>query len=129
MAGNVNQLQGTTNATTYAGVAVPGTKIVVPKFRKDSNWSDGFVIANPGDSTANITVRLYDATGWWSATVLDNWSLARKQSVTVYSQAAIPANFNGSALVISSQPVAVSVNSYKPSSGGDSIGSYPAVHR
>ena len=129
MTGNVNQLQGATNATTYAAVAVPGTKIVVPKFRKDSNWSDGFVIANLGGSAANITVRLYDTTGWWSATVLSNWSLAPKRSVTVFSQAEIPAGFNGSALVMSSQPVAVSVNSFKPSSGGDAIGSYPAVHR
>jgi hypothetical protein len=128
MVGNVNQLQGTTNATTYAAISSRGTTVIVPKFRRDAGWMDGFVIANPGSATANIEVRLYPANGSNPITLPGVSPLYAKRSVTIFSQGTIPLYFNGSAVVTSDQPIAVSANSYKPGSG-DTIGSYPAIHR
>ncbi|MFZ4656758.1 MAG: S8 family peptidase [Caldilineaceae bacterium] len=129
MTANVNQILGTTQATTYAAIAMPSTTVNIAKVQRDSNtgWSDGFVIANFNPYAVAVTARIYNADGLESVySPVYNATLGAGQSVTILGQ--IPNGFNGSAIVNASAPVAVSVNSLK-SGSGDTIGSYPGNHR
>jgi hypothetical protein len=131
MTANVNQLQGAVNgngATTYAAISMPSKTVSIAKVRRDA-WSDGFVIANFNASAATVTVRIYNADGTEnSSSPIYNTTLGAEQSVTILGQ--IPVNFNGSAEVNATLPVAVSVNSLRTGAGsGDTIGSYPGNHR
>lgn len=124
---NVNQLQGSTNATTYAAIAQTGLKAIVPKVRRDSGWNDGFVVLNTSGAAATVTVNLYNANGTFNSTPY-NTTLNAGRTVVIFGPDYIPAGFNGSAVVTANQQIAVIANSFKPGSG-DTIGSYPAVHR
>jgi hypothetical protein len=127
MVAAVNQLQGTANAATYLAIAAPARTAIVAKVRRDSGWSDGFVIGNFSGATANVTVRLYNASGTLNSTPFNNVALGNNRNLTVLGQ--IPVGFNGSAVVTADQPVAVQANSMFASGSGDVIGSYPATHR
>lgn len=130
---NVNQLLNATAATTYAAISQPALTAIVPKVFRSGGWWDGFTIMNTGNANATITVRLYDASGALNADGVTNLAtinstpLAPRKSVVVLSQ--IPDGFVGSALVTSSQLVAVQANSRNIANAGDNIGSYPAIHR
>lgn len=124
MVANVNQLQGSSNATTYAAISQPQKTAIIPKLITNSGWSDAFVIQNTSTSTsANVTIKYYNANGSLNSTTTP--TVGAKRSVVIVP----PANFNGSATVIADQLIAVSVNSFKTGNSGDIIGSYPAVHR
>ena len=130
MTANVNQLQGgVTGATTYAAITMPSKTVSIAKVRRDDGWFDGFVIANFNASAATVTVKIYNADGTENgSSPIYNTTLGAEQSVTILGQ--IPANFNGSAVINATLPVAVSVNSWKSGGGsGDTIGSYPGNHR
>lgn len=130
---NVNQLLGTTGATTYAAIAQPAYSAMIPKVFNANGWWDGFTILSTGSGNATITVRLYNADGTVNASgtanlvTVNSTPLVPRQSVVILGQ--IPANFVGSASVVSTQPIAVSANSFKIANGGDNIGSYSAIHR
>lgn len=126
MAANGNQLKTSGLATTYAAIAAPSKVAIVAKVRKDSGWNDGFVIANFNSVAANVTVKLYNADGTLNSTPINSQAVAVNANLVVLGQ--IPAGFNGSAVVTTDQPVAVSVNSLQ-SGAGDALGSYPANHR
>ena len=129
MAVGINQLQGTSNATTYEAIAVPSMAVSLPKVQRGSSWNDGFVVMNVNESAwINVTVRLYNLDGSLHSTPVNNQALGPRWSLTVLGQ--IPDPFNGSAQVSASGPVGVVVNNYYPGAGsGDIIGSQPGVHR
>jgi murein DD-endopeptidase MepM/ murein hydrolase activator NlpD len=124
---NVNQLQGSTNATTYAAISTTTLKAIVPKVSRTNGWDDGFVILNASGSNATVIVNLYNTNGTLHSTPY-NTTRAVGNSVVIFGATYIPAGFNGSAVITANQPIAVIANSFKPGSG-DTIGSYPAIHR
>lgn len=126
LAVNVNQLQGTAQATTYAAVASPGKTVVVPRVNRSSPWNDGFVIRNTESSAASVTVQLYNTNGSLNTT-LNGISVSGNGSTVVLGQ--MPGSFNGSAVITSNRNVAVSVNTLRNSGSGDIISSYPADHQ
>ena len=129
MVAAVNQLQGTINATTYTAIAAPARTAIVAKVRRDNGWSDGIVIGNFNNVTANVTVWLYNDTGSLNSIPFNNYQLGANRNLVVLGQ--IPVAFNGSAVITADQPVAVMANSSFPAGGSnkDTIGSYPANHR
>jgi len=131
---NVNQLQGSVSATTYAAIANPSRQVIIGKVWRNTGstgWSDAFVIANYNGGNAAVTVRFYNADGTINSTL--NYTVGPLQSLTIAGQ--VPTNFPngiGSAVITSDQPVAVMANSYYPAGGAttrDVIGSYPATTR
>ena len=128
MVANVNQLKTGGQATTYAAIANPSRTAIVAKVHRGSGWNDGFVIANFNAVTANVTVRFYNADGSINnnGTPINNQPLVANANLVVLGQ--IPATFNGSAVITSDQPIAVSANSMY-TGAGDIIGSYPATKR
>lgn len=120
---NVNQLQSTTSATTYAAVAAPAKTAIIAKAWRNSSWTDGFVVANFNGVGASVTVAFYKTDGSLNSTPV-TYSVGAKGSLIIFA----PTNFTGSAVVTADQPIAVSVNSLHTGSG-DTIGSYPATHR
>jgi len=125
LAANVNQLWGTTQATTYSAISAPSKTVTVPRLKRGGGWSDGFVIRNTAGSTANITVTFYNTNGTTTGASI-NQSINAGGFLVVLGQ--LPNPFDGSALVTSNQNIAVSVNNLN-SGSGDIIASYPAEHR
>jgi len=126
LAVNVNQLQGTAQATTYAAISEPSKTVYVPRVvRNSTTWNDGFVIRNTESSSANVTVKFYNTNGTQNGSAL-YYSISGDGHKIVLGNA--PNNFNGSAVVTSNRNIAVSVNNLRRSGSGDVFSSYPADH-
>ncbi len=126
LAANVNQIKpGTSQATTYAAVAVPSRTVIVPLLRRQNGWDDGFVVQNVNSTSAAITVTYYNINGQQPNSL--NYTLAPRESRVFYGSQ-IPLS-EGSAVITADRPIAVSVNHWKNGAGGDEIASHPAVHR
>lgn len=119
LAANVNQLLNNSNAaTTYAAVPQLGTVVVLPRLRRNDGWNDGLAISNPTGQSNPVSIIFYNPNGSVAGT--QNYTLAGNGSQALFA----PTNFNGSALVLASSPVAVIANNHYPPGGGDEIGSY-----
>lgn len=131
----INQIQSNSaQAFTYRAIGYPSKLAIVPRLRKDSGWQDGMQIRT-GLNLGNTTVTLvyYNQDGSVNGPQRPPLAIGPRQSVTLLSQGTganqIPAGFNGSVVVMATQPVAVVVNVWKSGAGGDEVGSYPANHR
>lgn len=129
----VNQLQaGTAQASTYAAIGYPSRLIIVPRLLKTNGWNDGFVVRNVNNSSVTLTISYYNPDGSLSAFRTPPQLAANSNRVFLVQGAGqdqIPSGLSGSAVIEASGPVAVSVNLWKEGSGGDELGSHPAVHR
>jgi hypothetical protein len=135
MFANVNQLETISSvqygSTTYEAIAVPTTRVIVPRLRRQgATWSDGFAILNPSTTnTAGVTVAFFNTNGGQNSGFTITISPGR--TFVVFGQ--VPTNFDGSAVIVSDLPIAVSVNAFNPGGNpfgnADEIGSYPGLHR
>lgn len=57
MLANVNQLEDSSGATTYAAITNPSYSVVIPKLRNDGCWDDGFVIQNVNEESVDQYLR------------------------------------------------------------------------
>lgn len=120
IAANVNQLKaGAYGASTYAALPWLSNVVAVARLRKGSDgWNDGLTISNPNSGGTTLTVVYYNQLG--AVFTTQSYSLAGDGSISFNA----PADFAGSALVLATKPVAVTVNHFIPTEGGDNLGSH-----
>lgn len=111
--------------TDYPAVASPAEKVVVPYWNDQGGWDSAMVIQNTTGSTATGNVKFYHSNG----------SLASSSvpiSIPAYGFVIVDApisNLYGSALVSASRKVAVMMNYFNSTPGGDKIMSNAADHK
>jgi len=111
-----NDLTGSDYASdAYSAVVVPATEVFLPIIMARLGvWNTRISIQNAGSSDANITID-YIGSGAPSDTTITGLPANMMAMVDQYDLGAT--GFNGSAVVTSSQPVAVIVEEYKTSGG------------
>ncbi|MEZ4712577.1 MAG: M23 family metallopeptidase [Caldilineaceae bacterium] len=124
LAANVNQLYGTTEATTYAAISKPSKTVYVPRVKRNATWGDGIHIHNTEGSSASVTITFYNTSGSVDSSI--SVSISANGQAIILGQ--VPSNFDGSAVITSNRNIAVQVNNRKPNNSGDIVSSYPADH-
>ncbi|MDX1437633.1 MAG: hypothetical protein R3335_12520, partial [Anaerolineales bacterium] len=111
--------------TDYPAVSNPATTVIIPWWNDQSGWDSALVIRNTSGSSASGNVRFYYANGLLAGSPVP-FSLAGNGYAIVDAPVG---GLKGSARVTSSQKVAVVVNHFNPSSGGDKIMSNIGDHK
>jgi hypothetical protein len=100
----------------YAGISEVSTSVFLPIIMGNLGpWSTQIAVQNAGGSNANVTID-YIGPGAPGDSTINNLP---PNMTAIVDQQSIPglSNFNGAAIVTSSQPVAIEVDEYKSSGG------------
>ena len=111
-----NDLTGTQYASdAYSAVVSPSTSVYLPiVMAKLGAWNTRITVQNAGTSTANVTID-YVGSGAPGDTTITNLPASMMAMVDQYDLGV--SNFNGSAIVTSTEPLAVIVEEYKTTGG------------
>jgi len=110
-----NDLTGAQYASdAYGAVSIPSTSVILPIVMSGlGTWNTRITVQNAGSSNANVTID-YTGTNAPAASAISNLP---PNAMAMVDQAGLATNFNGSAVVTSTQPVAVVVEEYKTTGG------------
>lgn len=125
---NVNQIHDTTPvATTYRAITSPSRTVNIARLAGQFHgWNDAFVVQNTSNNSTAVTVTFYNSDGTLNST--QPRTLTGRETWTVFAPS-FGGNGIGSAKITSAnQSIAVAVNNYRSSQGGDNLGSFAADH-
>ncbi|HEX9117910.1 MAG TPA: hypothetical protein VGA61_17715 [Anaerolineae bacterium] len=113
-----NNLTGAQYASdAYAGVNNPATSVILPIVMAHLGpWNTRMSIQNAGSAAANVTITYVGPNAPSAGTVVN----LPPNQMAIVDQGDLPAsvqNFNGSAIVTSTQPLAVELDEYKTTGG------------
>jgi hypothetical protein len=113
-------------ATFNTATQLSSTLYTPAVFKGAFGFYTGMELINPNTSAASATITYSDTTG--STILTQTVSLAAGGGVGIFhgSLSTLPANFNGSAKISSTQPLAITVNE---NGGGSKSGTYTALSK
>jgi hypothetical protein len=111
--------------TDYPAVPNPATTVFIPWWFDQGGWNSAMVIRNTSSSTATGNARFYYENGTFAGSPVP-FSIPGYGFVIIDSPVV---GLSGSAKVTSSQDVAVMVNHYNSTPGGDKIMSNSGDHK
>jgi hypothetical protein len=111
--------------TDYPAVPNPATLVIVPWWNDKNGWDSAMVIRNATNSTATGNVRFYKENGALAGSPVP-FSIPGRGFVIIDAPVS---GLSGSAKVTASRNVAVMVNHFNPTPGGDKIMSSIGDHK
>lgn len=110
-----NNLTGAQFASdAYGAISTPSTSVILPIVMSGlGTWNTRITVQNAGSSSANVTIH-YTGTNAPADSTINNLPA---NAMAMVDQAGLATNFNGSAVVTSTQAVAVVVEEYKTTGG------------
>ena len=123
------QLPGAPHVASYAGIANPGTSVIVPWQYRWNGWNSSMVVQNVGTTQpAAVTITYYNGDGTQYGNPTNG--VVQPGGISIFNPAPPGvANFNGSAVVTANQPIAVIANIFKNDASGDHLMSYAGISR
>jgi len=113
-----NDLSGSQYVSdAYVGVGEPSTTIFAPiVMAKLGPWNTRMAIQNAGNEPANVTIQFVSGGTVVATQTISNLPAGASALVDQYDNAMLN-NFNGSAIITGTQPLAVTVDEYRSTGG------------
>ncbi len=113
-----NDLSGSQYVSdAYVGVGEPSTTIFAPiVMAKLGPWNTRMAIQNAGNEPANVTIQFVSGGTVVATQTISNLPAGASAVVDQYDNPALN-NFNGSAIITGTQPLAVTVDEYRTTGG------------